>query len=110
MKTLKFYLCFTALFFFVLPAISAPYGDSTTVKDSIVKITNLNYSVPPGDSATIKDIIAVKLFTQKPVSIFTTLYADGIKIGNLKPWKTSESEKTVFFQLNDSLESLLLKF
>ena len=76
-----------AAFFLALSAFSAPGGDTTTVKDSIVKITNLNYSQPPGDSGMIKDIIAIKLITQKPISTFTTLYADGIKIGNLKPWK-----------------------
>jgi hypothetical protein len=110
MKAFKFYLCFIVVFFFALSGFSAPGGDTTMISDSIERITNLNLNQPPGDSATIKDIIAIKLITQKPISTFTTLYADGIKINNLKPWKVSESEKIVFFKLNDSLEHLLLRF
>ncbi len=108
MKAFKCYLCFIVGFLFALPAFSQPGDSIPPVKDSVVKVSNLNQ--PPSDSARIKDIIAIKLFTQKPISTFTTLYVDGIQIGNLKPWKVSESEKIVFFQLNENIKTLLLQF
>lgn len=110
MNFLKHYFCIAAAV--LLCMISYSQTDSSkvaspTIIDSIIRINNINSQ---HDTAKINDIIAIKLATQRPVSAFTTLYIDGIKIDNLKPWKISECDKTVFFQLNRDVEKLLLQF
>jgi len=76
--------------------------------DSVLRISNLLSNQK--DSAKINEIIAVKLSTQKSIATFNTLYIDGIKVEGLKPWKSSECDKTVFFKLDKNVENLLLQF
>jgi hypothetical protein len=106
---LNFSLC-TLLFLYLTGfSQSAEKVDSSKLlmADTIERISNLNSQ---DDTAKINEIIAIKLKTEKPVSSFNTLFINGIKVNQLKPWKISEFEKTVFFKLDDEVEQLTTQF
>jgi len=79
----------------------------TQVKDSIVSIQNLGSQ---HDSTKIKEVIAIKLVTTKNIDSLNTLYVDGIAVTGLKPWKTNNAEKILYFRLDDKVQDILLKF
>ncbi|HTE01468.1 MAG TPA: hypothetical protein VK668_19410 [Mucilaginibacter sp.] len=83
-------------------------SDSTTVsKDSIVSVQNLGTQ---RDSSKIKEVIAIKLSASTNIDSLTTLYADGIPVPNVKPWKINYAERTLYFRLDENVQDMLLKF
>jgi hypothetical protein len=76
-------------------------------KDSILSVTNLGVQK---DSTRIKEIIVIKVNTYKPLDSLTTLYVDGIATVGLKPWKTNDADKTLYFRLDDQVQNTLLNF
>ena len=75
--------------------------------DSILNTVNLSSKK---DSAKINEIIAIQLSTSKPISYFTHLYVDGLKVPVLKPWKVNDKDKTVLFKLDHHVQDLVLEF
>jgi hypothetical protein len=75
--------------------------------DSIQTTINLSSKK---DSAKINEIIAIRLNTTKPISFFTNLYVDGLKVPELKPWKSNDRDKTVLFKLDHNVQDLVLEF
>jgi hypothetical protein len=80
---------------------------ATGVQDSVVRIKNLRTQL---DSAKINEVIAIKVFTQRDIRLFNTLYINGFPIENLKPLKASDSEKIIYFKLDKPVQSQLLSF
>ena len=76
-------------------------------KDSIISIKNLGAQ---RDSAKIKEVIVIKLATKRNIDSLGILYVDGIAVTGLKPWKTNNIEKTLYFKLEDRVLDILLKF
>jgi len=75
--------------------------------DAIIGIKNLRTQQ---DSVKINEIIEIKLQTLRSVDSLSTLYVDGIKVEGLKPWKSNNYDKIIYFKLDASIQELLLKF
>ncbi len=75
--------------------------------DSIISITDLSTQK---DSAKINEILAFKIKTVKPMSYFSNLYVDGIKVKGLKPWGINNDDKIVFFKLDHKVQNLVEQF
>jgi hypothetical protein len=80
---------------------------ATGPQDSVVRIKNLRTQL---DSAKINEVIAIKVFTQRDIRLFNTLYINGFPIENLTPLKASDSEKIIYFRLGKPVQSQLLSF
>lgn len=76
-------------------------------QDSIIGIENLGAQQ---DSAKIKEVIAITVSTTKHIDSLGTLYVDGIAVTGLKPWKTNDIKKILYFRLDSRVQDILLKF
>jgi hypothetical protein len=76
-------------------------------KDSIERVFN------PGtnnDTVRLNEVIGIKINTTKPITFFNTLYLNGIRIEQMKPWKISQPEQTVFFKIDGGVSDLTAQF
>nr|WP_294948838.1 hypothetical protein [uncultured Mucilaginibacter sp.] len=75
--------------------------------DSIISIKNMRTQK---DSVKIKEVIAIKVFTQRDISLYNKLYINGILVEKLSPLKTSDNEKIVYFELDKRVQNQLASF
>jgi hypothetical protein len=54
--------------------------------------------------------LGIKLRTEKKLDSLNTLYVNGIKVDQQKPWRFSESERTIFFKLDDKVTNITSQF
>jgi hypothetical protein len=96
--------------------VTPPFNNKTAIADtskklalpdSIISITDLSTQK---DSAKINEILAFKVKTAKPMSYFSNLYVDGIKVKGLKPWGINNDDKIVFFKLDHKVQNLVEQF
>jgi hypothetical protein len=80
---------------------------ATGPQDSVVRIKNLRTQL---DSAKINEVIAIKVFTQRDIRLFNTLYINGFPVEKLTPLKASDAEKIIYFKLGKPVQSQLLSF
>ena len=110
LSELLLFFCLTTL-----PKVTFAYNltDTTTNAilpvrgDSIINVENLGIR---RDSSRIRQVIAIKIATSKHIQSYNTLYIEGIPLKSLKPWKYNDYEKIIYFRLNDSVQTILLKF
>lgn len=99
--------CLMAAHVQLYAAADSTAGTGPAGRDSIISIKNLGIQQ---DSSRIKEVIVIKVSTQKRMDSLGTLYVDGIAVNGLKPWKTNEADKTLYFRLDDRVQDILLTF
>jgi len=86
---------------------SFPADSTQTVPDSIESIKELSTL---RDTVKTKQTIALKLKTSQPVASFTKLFIDGLEVPDVKPWRVSEADKTIFFRIDSRVQNFADEF
>lgn len=88
------------------PVVAEP-PKPVVLKDSIISIKNLRTQK---DSAKINEVIAIRVYTLKPIDSLGNLYVNGMPMPVLKFSKSDNNEKMLYFQLSPNMQDSLLRF
>jgi hypothetical protein len=103
--------CVPILFLIISPGKLIAKGEAFVKTDSTSdSITSVVGITTGHDTVRIGQVISIKLKTDKPLSAFTTLFIEGLKVKGLTRMDTSRSEPIVYFIIDDKVRNIVRKF